>query len=104
MATSRHETALIVGAGQGLSASLARLFAREGMRVAVAARNTDKLAALCSQTGARPFMCDASRPQDVMRLFDEVVSQIGSPDVVVYNAGARDGGALAELLPANLAR
>jgi NAD(P)-dependent dehydrogenase (short-subunit alcohol dehydrogenase family) len=104
MASAQHETALIVGAGQGLSASLARLFAREGMRVAVAARNTDKLAALCSQTGARPFVCDASRPQDVMRLFDEVVSQIGSPDVVVYNAGARDGGPLADLVPANVER
>src|ERR1700719_3353255 len=56
MASPRYETALIVGAGAGLSASLARLFSREGIRVALAARNTDKLTDLCKETGARRFV------------------------------------------------
>ena len=55
MTTPRHEIALIVGAGSGLSASLARLFSREGMRVAIAARNTANLAALSGETGRAVF-------------------------------------------------
>src|SRR5438034_72238 len=54
------ETALIVGAGSGLSASLARLFAKEGMRVALAARDTSKLASLVKETSAYPLACDAT--------------------------------------------
>jgi NADP-dependent 3-hydroxy acid dehydrogenase YdfG len=60
MASPRYETARIVGAGAGLSASLARLFSREGIRVALAARNTDKLTDLCKETGAQAFTCDAA--------------------------------------------
>src|SRR6185312_15326520 len=56
----KYKSALIVGAGTGLSASLARLFAREGIRVALAARHTDKLGALCKETGATAYPCDAS--------------------------------------------
>ena len=63
------ENALIVGAGSGLSAALARLFAKEGMKVALAARNTDKLGALAKETGARVFTCDASKRDEVEALF-----------------------------------
>ena len=49
----KYTIALIVGAGEGLSASLARLFAAKGLRVALAARNIEKLGALCAETGAR---------------------------------------------------
>jgi len=55
-----HETALIVGAGSGLSASLARLFAKDGMRVALAARDTVKLASLAKETSAFPIACDVT--------------------------------------------
>ena len=103
MATSRHEIALIVGAGPGLSASLARLFSREGMRVAVAARSTAKLAALSTQTGAQTFACDAVEPDQVARLFGEVEDRIGAPDVVVYNPSGRLRGPLIELSPAEVA-
>ena len=103
MATSRPEIALIVGAGPGLSASLARLFSREGMRVAVAARSTAKLAALSTQTGAQTFACDAVEPDQVARLFGEVEDRIGAPDVVVYNPSGRLRGPLIELNPAEVA-
>ena len=86
------ETALIVGAGQGLSASLARLFASEGMQVAIAARNTDKLAGLCSETGAKALACDAGHPAQVNALFDAVTGELGEPDIVVYNASNRARG------------
>ena len=60
METPKYKNALIVGAGEGISASLARLFAREGIRVSLAARSIEKLGALCSETGARAFACNAA--------------------------------------------
>jgi NAD(P)-dependent dehydrogenase (short-subunit alcohol dehydrogenase family) len=98
------ETALIVGAGEGLSASLARLFAKEGMRVAVAARNADKLAALCKDTGAHAFACDAADEQQVVKLFEDVAKKLGDPDVVVFNPSARARGPLVELVAADVQR
>src|SRR5580700_10193247 len=90
------ESALIVGAGSGLSAALARLFAKNGMRVALAARNADKLAALAGETGARTFSCDASKRGDVEALF----AAVGTPiDLVVFNPSARARGPVAELDP-----
>ena len=70
MQTPKYKTALIVGAGEGLSASLARLLSREGIRVALAARQIEKLGALCAETGARAFACDASNPDEVEREMD----------------------------------
>lgn len=104
METTRYERALIVGAGTGLSAALARLLAREGMRVALAARDTGKLAPLCAETRARAFACDAIRPDQVRRLFSEVEGALGNPDVVIYNASARTRGPLIELDPAEVER
>jgi NAD(P)-dependent dehydrogenase (short-subunit alcohol dehydrogenase family) len=92
-------TALIVGAGQGLSASLARLFARSGLAVALAARDPSKLTALCAETGARAFGCDALDETQVAALFDGVERHLGPPDVVVYNASGRVRGPLATLDP-----
>ncbi|WP_244851444.1 SDR family NAD(P)-dependent oxidoreductase [Caballeronia sp. SL2Y3] len=86
---NRTETALIVGAGQGLSASLARLFSNEGMQVALAARDTTKLAPLVDETGAFAVACDASRAGDVENLFAQVSGKLGVPDLVVYNASGR---------------
>ncbi|HUC67724.1 MAG TPA: SDR family NAD(P)-dependent oxidoreductase [Stellaceae bacterium] len=91
------ETALIVGAGSGLSASLARLFTREKMRVALAARDTDKLAPLLAETGARAWPCDASLPDSVTALFAAIEAELGAPDLVVYNASARVRGAITEI-------
>ena len=87
------ETALIVGAGSGLSASLARLFAKEGMRVALAARNTGKLASLVKETGAVAIACDTSVSAQVEAMFEKVQA----PDIVVYNAGYRTRGPLVSL-------
>src|ERR1700737_3830893 len=99
-----YETALIVGAGRGLSASLARRFADKGLRVALAARDAEKLAPLCAETGAKAFACDAVEPDQVARLFTAVEAATGVPDVVVYNASARARGPVAELVPAEVER
>jgi NAD(P)-dependent dehydrogenase (short-subunit alcohol dehydrogenase family) len=99
-----YKIALIVGAGEGLSASLARLLTRQGLPVALAARHIEKLGALCSETGARAFACNATDPDDVERLFGLVEREIGAPDVVVYNASARARGAFVDLVPAEVAQ
>jgi NAD(P)-dependent dehydrogenase (short-subunit alcohol dehydrogenase family) len=104
MGTPTYKTALIVGAGEGLSASLARLFAREKINVALAARKIEKLGALCRETGAHAYACDAGDGDAVERLFGLVEREIGSPDLVVYNAGARARGAFVELVPAEVAQ
>src|SRR5262245_48469790 len=104
METIKYKTALIVGAGDGLSASLARLFTREGLRVALAARQTDKLATLCKETGATAYACDAASPDDVTKLFARVEHDCGAPDVVVYNASGRMRGEFVDLIPADVAK
>jgi NAD(P)-dependent dehydrogenase (short-subunit alcohol dehydrogenase family) len=98
MAGSKYETVLIVGAGSGLSASIARLFAREGLRVALAARNADKLAGLASEVKGEAFACNAVEAGDVERLFASVEKRIGAPDVVVYNASGRTRGPFVDLV------
>jgi NAD(P)-dependent dehydrogenase (short-subunit alcohol dehydrogenase family) len=102
--TPSYHTALIVGAGSGLSASLARLFAREGMRVGLAARDAGKLAPIAAETGADTFTCDAAEPDDVARLFEAAAARGLDPDVVVYNASGRQRGPLIELDPVEVAR
>jgi NAD(P)-dependent dehydrogenase (short-subunit alcohol dehydrogenase family) len=95
-----QERALIVGAGSGLSASLARLFAKEGMSVALAARNTDKLAALAKETRARSYALDAKEPAAVAAMFQAIDRDMGPLDIVVYNASGRVRGPFVELDPA----
>ena len=98
------ETALIVGAGSGLSASLARLFANEGMRVALAARDTSKLAQLVKETAAFPVSCDAADASQVEAMFAAVERKCGVPDLVVYNAGYRVRGPFVGLDPKEVER
>lgn len=99
-----YRSALIVGTGPGLSASLARLFARNGLSVALAARQTDKLAALAKETGASVHACNAADQKDVASLFETLDAAGRTPDVVVYNASNRVRGALVDLAPDDVKR
>ncbi len=90
-------SALIVGVGTGLSASLARGLAAEGLRVALAARHPAKLAELARETRAEAFGCDVTHPSDVDVLFSGVEQAIGVPDLVVYNPSYRVRGPLVDL-------
>jgi len=92
-----YSSALIVGAGSGLSASLARAFHQAGLGVALAARNVDKLSGLCTEFGATAYACDSSDPAQVRRLFTDLDRGIGAPDVIVYNASARVRGPFVDL-------
>jgi NAD(P)-dependent dehydrogenase (short-subunit alcohol dehydrogenase family) len=94
--------ALVVGAGDGISASFARALARDGFKVGLVARRTEKLAALCDEIGGVAFACDAADPGQVARLFDEADDRQGALDVVHYNASYRTRGPLVDLDPAEV--
>jgi NAD(P)-dependent dehydrogenase (short-subunit alcohol dehydrogenase family) len=95
-----YNDALIVGAGPGISGSLARSLAALGVHVSLAARNIRKLDDLVHTTGAQAFAADAADPESVAAMFEQVAARRGPPDIVVYNAGSRAHGPLAELDPA----
>jgi NAD(P)-dependent dehydrogenase (short-subunit alcohol dehydrogenase family) len=99
-----YSRALIVGTGEGLSASIARLFAREGLAIVLAARDITKLEPLRAELGAETISCDATRAGEVSALFEETERRIGSPNVVVYNASARVRGPISTLDPRDVER
>src|SRR5262249_16899833 len=102
MTENESQTALIVGVGSGLSASLARLLRKQGIKVALAARRAANLAALADETGAKVFTCDAADRSQVTKLFTELDGNFGVPDVVVYNASYRTRGPFVALDPAEV--
>ena len=93
------QSVLIVGAGPGLSASLARQCHAVGMHVALAARDGEKARAVAQDTGASLHRCDASSIEDVAALFAALDAGTGTPDLVVYNPSARLRGPVTELDP-----
>jgi NAD(P)-dependent dehydrogenase (short-subunit alcohol dehydrogenase family) len=104
MTQLEYQTALIVGVGQGLSASLARLFSKQGFRIALASRDTAKLEPLCKQTGAIAIDCDVADANQVAHLFEQLDKRLPPLDVVVYNPSARSRGPFVELVPADVQR
>ena len=102
MSEISYRTALVVGAGAGLSASLARTFTKAGMKVALAARRAGDLAPLAKETGGKAFACDAAKQAEVAKLFADAETAFGPLDVVVYNASFRTRGPFVELDPADV--
>ena len=99
-----YTSALIVGAGSGLSAALARAFSKAGMKVALAARSAAKLAEFVQETGCKAFTCDAAKRDEVAKLFADLDAAKMTPDVVVYNASYRTRGPFVELDPIEVAK
>ncbi|MFG1179587.1 SDR family NAD(P)-dependent oxidoreductase [Xanthobacter versatilis] len=97
-----QETAVIVGAGKGLSAALARRLAKDGFRVVLVARDVAKLAPLVAETGGQAISADAQSPQAIEAMFAEVDRTFGTPDLVVFNAAMRYRGPIEVLDPADV--
>lgn len=97
MASASKPVAIVVGVGPGLGAALVRRFAREGMSVALAARQGDRLAALAREVGGKAYGCDATIETAVDDLFAAVERDLGRPDLVVFNAGGYVRKPIAEL-------
>ena len=100
--TPGYDHALIIGAGPGLGASLARLFSTKGLRVSLAAREPAGLEPLARETGASVHRCDAAEHAEVEALFAAL--DRSPPDVLVYNPSARVRGPLLELDPTAVER
>jgi NAD(P)-dependent dehydrogenase (short-subunit alcohol dehydrogenase family) len=95
-----YRTALIIGAGPGISASLARRLSKIGLKVGLAARDVEKLKPIAEETAAAVFAVDASQPEQVEKLFQDMDGRLAEPDVVIYNASARVAGPLSAVDPA----
>ena len=93
------QTALIVGAGPGLSSSLTNLLVRNSFKVSIAARNTEKLSKLAEKTDAEVYQCDAGSIEEVQSLFQKLDKNLGTPNLVVYNPSARVRGGIIEVDP-----
>jgi NAD(P)-dependent dehydrogenase (short-subunit alcohol dehydrogenase family) len=97
-----YRSALIIGAGPGISGSLTRLLRAADIPVVVASRHVDRLAELVNQTGAIALPVDAAEAAQVEGLFAETDARIGAPELVVYNASGRVRGPITELVPAQV--
>jgi len=102
MVDLKDKVALIVGAGSGLSASIARSFADAGMKIALAARSVDDLGPLAAEIGAGTFAADAANREVVKKLYADLGATLGDPYAVVYNASYRTRGPFIELDPAEV--
>jgi len=102
MADTPYKSAVIVGVGAGLSASLARSFTKAGLKVALAARRAGDLAPLAKEVGGKAFACDATKPAEIARLLADAEAAFGAIDVVVYNASYRTRGPFVDLVPAEV--
>lgn len=98
------EVAVIVGAGSGLGATLARVATQAGMSVVVAARDPVRLTEVARSTGAMARPTDSTDAAAVEALFSEVERRLGAPSLVVYNASRRLRGPVADLDPAEVHR
>lgn len=98
------QAAIVVGVGPGLGAALAHRLAREGLRVAVAARDGARMAALAREIGGRGYACDATEEAAVIDLFASVSRDLGDPEIVVYNAGAYQPGSILDIAAADFER
>jgi 3-oxoacyl-[acyl-carrier protein] reductase len=89
MAQLQGKTAIITGAGGGFGEGIARLFAAEGARVALADINPAAVNAVATSIGpaALPVQCDVSDGAQIRALVDATVRAFGAPDIVVNNAG-----------------
>jgi NAD(P)-dependent dehydrogenase (short-subunit alcohol dehydrogenase family) len=99
-----YSTALIIGAGPGISASFARAVTTEGVKVGLAARSIEKVSRLASEIGAETFAADATDSDAVTALFDHMEGKLGAIDVVLYNAAARAPGPIVDLDPREVQR
>jgi len=97
-----NQVAVITGANQGIGKGIARALAKEGCRLAICARNAEKLAATANElrgdgTEVLAIPADVSKEADVVAFFDAITKQFGRVDILVNNAGAFDGGRIDEL-------
>ena len=86
------KTALVTGASSGIGKKVALAYAQAGAHVAIAARHTDAVAEAVDEIAAAggtalPICCDVTQPDQVARMVDQVITDLGGIDIAVCNAG-----------------
>jgi NAD(P)-dependent dehydrogenase (short-subunit alcohol dehydrogenase family) len=99
---SPQKVAAVVGVGPGLGRALAIRFAQGGSRVALVARHDESVRSVQTELDgiggfARTFLADASDEESVRATFRRIDTELGPPDVLLYNAGAFQVGGILEL-------
>lgn len=86
------KTALITGGGRGIGRAIAVAFAREGARIAVAARTAEQVEQVAREIGneAIALVCDVADPESVARMFSDLRERLGNADILVNNAGVAE--------------
>ena len=97
----------VVGAGKGMGINIARVFGRHDFKVALIARNRQKLEVLSEKLRAEGiesyvYSADASEPETLTAAFDEIKAALGSIDVLVYNAALMSASKVTELTSAEM--
>ena len=90
------KTALITGGGRGIGRTIALAFAREGIRIAVAARTAEQVEQVAHEigNGAIALVCDVADPESVSRMFAALRERLGDADILVNNAGIAESATL----------
>lgn len=96
--------AIVIGAGPGLGAAVARRFAREGFTVGVVARQRETVEPTAQAIGGHAYAADTTDAALVAALFAKIRRDLGTPDVLVYNASAFQMGGLLEVSPEDFER
>jgi meso-butanediol dehydrogenase/(S,S)-butanediol dehydrogenase/diacetyl reductase len=92
-----NKVALITGAGSGIGAATARLFAAEGAKVVVTGRRPEPLAVVAAEVDGLAVAGDTGDPAHVKEAIAAAVSRYGAIDILVASAGVAPGGAVADM-------
>ena len=83
----KDKVIIVTGASEGIGRAIAERLAKEGARLALVARNKDKLEAVAKTVGAEAFACDVRNQAQVKETVEAVVAKFGHIDVLINNAG-----------------
>jgi ribitol 2-dehydrogenase len=102
MQALKGKSVLVTGASSGIGRASAKAFAKEGMRVAVSARSTDRLRELLKELGPEAIMlpADLTNPAETDGLIHEAIAKLGRLDILFANAGVYIAGQVADGDPA----
>ncbi|MGB3900330.1 MAG: SDR family oxidoreductase [Mesorhizobium sp.] len=83
----RGKSALVMGASKGLGFAVAKELAAEGAKIAICARDGDRLRKAAESLGATALVGDLRQPKEGRRLVEQAADALGGVDILVVNTG-----------------